>query len=433
MNKGKGIFILILVLAATILSLFFVYPIFPFEKFSNNFRPWKLGLDLVGGSHLIYEVDMTNVEDADKDLVMAGLRDVIEKRVNIFGVSEPQVFSAKEGEKHRLVVDLAGITEVSEAIKQIGLTPLLDFREVDATDPENPVFKTTGLTGRFIEGAQLSYDQTTGEPLVLLNFNDEGGKMFEEITGKNVGKPLAVFLDDPNFTNDSRKLISAPTVLQKITGGEAQVTGMNLSEAKSLVERFNAGALPAPIKLVNQQTVSASLGVDSLKKALAAGVVGTLAIMVFMILYYGTLGIFSSAALIIYTILAMAIFKAVPVTMTLSGIAGFILSIGMAVDANVLIFERTKEEIKRGLNKKAAIEEGFKRAWTSIKDSNITTIITSLILYNFTSSFVKGFALTLLIGVLLSMFSAITVTRTMLNVFMREKLNSFSEKQNKNV
>lgn len=421
MKKGKGAAILISILAVTIAAVFFVYPIYPFSKFASDFRPWKLGLDLVGGSHLIYEVDMKDVASGDRDLVMAGLRDVIEKRINIFGVAEPQVFSAKEGEKYRLVVDLAGVTEISEAIKQIGLTPLLDFREVDATDPKKPVFKATGLSGRYIKGAQVSFDQTSGQPIVLLEFNTEGGKMFEEITGRNVGKPLAVFLDDPNFTNDSNKLISAPTVEQKITGGSAQITGMTAQEAKNLAERFNAGALPAPISLINQQTVSASLGVDSLRKAIVAGIVGTLAIMIFMVTYYGVFGFFSALALLIYTILAMAIFKAVPVTMTLAGVAGFILSIGMAIDANVLIFERTKEEMKKGLNRKAAIEEGFKRAWTSIKDSNIATIITSLILYNFTSSFVKGFALTLLIGVLLSMFSAITITRTMLNVFIKEK------------
>ena len=297
MNSGKNKLILFLVFAVAIIAVFFVYPISPFKNFSEDFRPWRLGLDLVGGSHLIYEVDMSQVDSSDKETVMAGLRDVIERRVNLFGVSEPQVFSAKEKENYRLVVDLAGISDVSEAINQIGLTPFLDFREVQG-EGENAVFVKTGLSGRYIEGAQLNFDQTTGEPIVVLNFNKEGEDMFEEITGKNVGLPVAIFLDDPNFTNDPRKLISAPVVRQKITGGSAQISGITLDEGKILVERFNAGALPAPIILINQQTVSATLGAKSLERALSAGIAGTLAVIIFMISYYGMFGIFSAIALL---------------------------------------------------------------------------------------------------------------------------------------
>ncbi|PIR05118.1 MAG: protein translocase subunit SecD [Candidatus Liptonbacteria bacterium CG11_big_fil_rev_8_21_14_0_20_35_14] len=423
MNKGKNIFILLLIGVVVIFSLFFIYPIKPLEKLANDFRPWRLGLDLVGGSFLIYEIDMSEVETLDQSPLASGLRDVIEKRVNSFGVSEPQVVIANSDSGYRLLVSLAGVHEVSEAIRQIGLTPLLDFREVVLPSnleegqqilPGDIQFVKTNLTGRYIESAQVAFDQTGVAPIVSLNFNKEGGDIFEEITARNVGKNLAVFLDD--------NLVQIATVQQKISGGKAQISGQfSLDEANILVQRFNAGALPAPINLINQQTVSATLGVDSLNRAVVAGVVGIMAIMLFMIFYYGILGVFASIALIIYVLIAMMVFKFIPVTMTLSGIAGFLLSIGMAIDANILIFERTKEELKRGASYNQAIEEGFLRAWTSIRDSNISTIITAIILYYFTSSFVQGFALTLLIGVLVSMLSAIFVTRVMLRVFYRKK------------
>ena len=247
-----------------------------------------------------------------------------------------------------------------------------------------------------------------------MEFNNEGAEIFEEVTGRNVGQPLAIFLDN--------NLISAPVVSEKIAGGRAQITGrFTVAEAKQLVERFNAGALPAPIKLINQQTVGAALGQDSLQKMIRAGFWGTLAVMVFMALYYRWLGIFSAAALSIYVILTLAVFKFFSVTMTLAGIAGFILSIGMAVDANILIFERMKEELRSGASETAALADGFARAWTSIRDSNLTTMLMAVILFYFTSSFVKGFALTLFLGVLMSMFSAITVTRALLRVFMKQQ------------
>jgi len=214
---------------------------------------------------------------------------------------------------------------------------------------------------------------------------------------------------------------SAP-VQEAITGGQAQITGnFTLDEARQMVERFNAGALPAPITLVNQQTIDADFGKDSLDKAMFAGLIGTFAVMLFMMLWYRSLGVYATLALLVYIPLTLAVFKIVPVTMTLAGIAGFILSIGMAVDANILVFERMKEELRKGLSRKSAVEEGFRRAWSSIRDSNISTIITSLVLYSFTSSFVRGFALTLLIGVLISMFSAISITRTMLRLFVQDE------------
>lgn len=402
-------------MAAAVLAGFFVYQ--PLWSKYSSFRPWKLGLDLAGGAYLVYEIDLNQVAAEDHDSVVNGLRDVIEKRVNLFGVSEPRIYAEMIGGQRRLVAELAGIKDIDEAIRQIGETPLLDFREVIATASGTEAladFAPTALTGRYVKTARLNLDNVTRQPIVEIEFNDEGAGIFEELTAANIGQPLAIFLD-----ND---LIEMPTVQEKIPGGKAQISGgFTLETARQLVERFNAGALPAPITLIQQQTVDAELGVDSIAKSLKAGLIGTLAIMLFMILFYRGLGVFAAIALIIYSAFSLAIFKIAPVTMTLAGIAGFLLSIGMAVDANILVFERMKEELRRGLGRRAAMEEGFKRAWTSIRDSNVSTLISSFVLYYFTSSFVRGFALTLFLGVLISMFSAITVTRTLLRVFIKDR------------
>ncbi len=414
-NRRNLIWLLIVVLLISVAAGFFVYP----KGYGLTLRPWRLGLDLVGGSHLTYEVDLKDIASSDREYVVNGLRDVIEKRVNLFGVAEPQVLVAKSGDSYRLLVELAGIKDVSSAIKEIGETPFLSFAEVeyDKTKKDEEAnlpskFLPTKLTGRFVSGAQLNFDTVTGAPQVSINFNEEGAKIFEELTAKNIGKPVAIFLDE--------QLIEMPVVQEKISGGRAQITGRFTPQAaRQLVERFNAGALPAPIRLISQETIGASLGADSLKKTLWAGLIGTVAIMLFMIIYYGALGLGASLALIIYIVLTTAIFKLFGVTMTLAGIAGFVLSIGMAVDANVLIFERNKEERRRGVSKLSAITEGFARAWPSIRDSNISTMLTAVILYYATTGFVRGFALSLLIGVLMSMFSAITVTRAIVGAFIK--------------
>lgn len=409
MKRPVGLFIFIVFLTA--FAGFFVWP----QGFGVRTMPWRLGLDLIGGAHLVYEVDMANVAPEDRASTLEGLRDVMERRVNVFGVSEPLVATAKSGDAHRIIVELAGIEDVSEAVAQIGRTALLEFREIDAAhfaEGAEPVWLDTGLTGRFLSSAQVVADHTTGQAQILVRFNSEGAARFEEITGRNVGAPLAIFLDG--------EIISAPVVQQKIIGNEAVISGQfTVEEARNLASLLNAGALPAPVELVSQQKVGASLGLDSLNRTIMAGLVGTLAVILFILVYYGKLGIFAALALIAYVILTLAVFKGVSMTMTLAGIAGFVLSIGMAVDANILIFERTKEELRRGVSRVMAIEEGFQRAWPSIRDSNITTIITSLLLYYLTTSFVKGFALALLIGVVVSMFTAVTITRTLLRVFVK--------------
>ena len=407
---------MIIVIVALVAAVF-VYP----KGWGAKALPWRLGLDLEGGAHLVYSIDLSKVAAADQNSVVSGLRDVIDRRVNLFGVGEPQVYtslSATAGQGSNgtaeLDVDLPGVKNITDAINQIGQTPLLDFREV-ATAGSSTQFVYTNLTGEYVTGAQLLYDQTTGQPQVQITFNKDGGDIFQKITAANVGKPLAIFLDN--------QLIEAPVVQQAISGGTAVISGQfTIASATQLVERFNAGALPAPITLINQQTVSPTLGADSLQKVVIAGLIGTLLVILFMIFYYRLLGVFAALSLIIYIALTLGLFKVIPITLSLAGLAGFILTIGMAVDANILIFERIKEELKRGLPKASAIEEGFRRAWPSIRDSNTSTIITAIILYFFTSSFVQGFALTLLLGVLLSLFSAITTTRLFLRIFMKEKV-----------
>jgi protein-export SecD/SecF family membrane protein len=411
MRRHPGLYLSLIVIVA-IAAVFFVYP----KGVGAKWEPWKLGLDLVGGSHLVYQVDLSNVSSTDQNSVIAGLRDVIEKRVNLFGVSEPDIYTAQTGNQAQLIVELAGVKNISDAINEIGQTPLLEFEEVDTTQSSTlgTQYIKTNLTGQYITGAQLTFNHTTNAPQVSITFNKDGAQIFQEMTAANVGKPLAIFLDG--------QLIEAPIVQQEISGGDAVISGgFTVAEAQQLVGRFNAGALPAPITLVTQQTISPTLGTDSLKEVAFAGLIGTLLVMLFMICYYRLFGLFAALALTIYIALTLGVFKLIPITLSLAGLAGFILTIGMAVDANVLIFERIKEELKRGLPRSSAIEEGFRRAWPSIRDSNTSTIITAVILYFFTSSFVRGFALTLLIGTLISLFSAITTTRLFLRLFIKDK------------
>ena len=407
-------------------------------------KPFKLGLDLQGGAHLLYQADLSKVDQKDKGAAMEGLRDVIERRVNYFGVAEPLV--QVEGE--RLVVELAGIQSVSDAIKMIGQTPLLEFKEQRSPEEtqkildkqkevqgkgieeiqkisdwelafEDPYFQATTLTGQYLKKADIAFDETTGKPLVQIQFNDEGAKLFHDLTAKNVEKQIAIYID--------QKLISAPRVQEAISGGKAQITGdFTIEEAKYLARNLNAGALPVPIHLISQESVGPILGKVSLDHSLRAGLIGSLGVVLFMIFFYRFPGVLASFALLIYTALVLAIFKLVPVTLTLSGIAGLLLSIGMAVDANILIFARMHEELKQKKSFTVAVEEGFRRAWPSIKDSNLNSLIVCAILFTFTTSFVKGFALTLGIGILASMFSAIFVTRYFLRIFEGSRLEKIN-------
>lgn len=389
---------------------------------------FKLGLDLSGGSHLIYRADVSALPSGDVKESMASLRDVIERRVNIFGVSEPvvQVESggfANAGEE-RLIVDLPGVTDIDEAIEMIGQTPLLEFRTEkpgmmeamqNATVDENgnlsidvgSQYAVTELTGRYLKRAELQFDPNTGMPIIGLQFDEEGSKLFEKITGENIGKTVAIFLDGAP--------LSTPVVQEAISGGQAVITGdFTPIEARTLVGRLNSGALPVPIELISTETIGATLGADAITAGIHAGLVGIIAIALFFIIWYRLPGIVAVVSLSVYIVLMLALFKIIPVTLTAPGIAGFIISIGVAVDANVLIFERLKEEMKKGVTISEAIKSGFAHAWDSIRDSSTSTILTSIILFWFGTSLIKGFALTLGLGVLMSLISAIVVSKVFL-------------------
>ncbi len=484
---------------------------------------FNLGLDLQGGTQLVYEADVSSIPEADRSGAMESARDVIERRVNIFGVSEPivQVNKGAQGE-YRIIAELAGIKDVNEAIKMIGETPILEFKEqnlelinqelellnqaqnieisdlelekenqnsenleillenenisVNADDnleeilagnsteelslnlDESDLWKNTELTGKYLKRAVLQFNPTDGTPEVSLEFDAEGSALFEEITARNIGQPVAIFLDG--------YIISAPTVNEKISGGQAVISGQfNIDEAKSLVTRLNSGALPVPVSLISQKTVEASLGVKSIQNSLEAGLIGLILVSIFMVIVYRLLGLASVFSLGIYGLTMLAIFKAIPlvvalplifimialifyifndikifdnslaflfiligillffyalkpVTLSLSGIAGLILSLGMAVDANILIFARIKEELRQGKSINQSIDEGFKKAWPSIRDGNISILLTCLILMFFGTSSVKGFGTTLFIGISVSLFSAIVVTKTLLSLII---------------
>ena len=466
MQQKYWIFIGVIVLA--LLAGNFVYPNY-FDKTVdavNTKLPWKLphfwskpyvlGLDLQGGVNLVYQADLSTTED--KSTAMAGLRDVIERRVNMFGVSEPVV--QIQG-NDRLLVELPGVKDVQAAIKMIGETPYLEFleertkeesqlildkvKELQAVQEkggdiqtvkdwqlalQHPYFKPTELTGKYLSRANVVFDQTTYKPQVELIFNSDGEKLFEDITARNAKKPMAIFLDGASIidTSGDGKIdvsdLYAPIVEGKIIGGKAVISGsMSAKTANDISRRLNSGALPVKIgSPISQETVGPTLGAASLQKSLWAGILGLLAVIVFMIVFYRLPGLLASVALIIYVAITLSIFKLVPVTLTLAGIGGFILSIGMAVDANILIFARMKEEIKLGKSLSVAIQEGFGRAWPSIRDSNLNSLIVCAILFIFSTSFIKGFALTLSLGIIVSLFSAIFITRIFLLVFVGPRL-----------
>jgi len=420
-------------------------------------RPYVLGLDLQGGVSLVYQADLTNVSDPSG--AMSGLRDVIERRVNMFGVSEPVV--QVQGQD-RLLVELPGVTDIKQAIEMIGQTPYLEFDEqrdqadtdkilakikeiqdAQEKDPktditkikdwqialQNPYFKPTDLTGKYLTKATVVFDQTTYKPQIQLQFNGEGAKLFEEITARNIKKPLAIFLDGASIvdTNGDGKIdgqdLYAPIVQDKITGGKAVITGdMSTQRANSIASRLNSGALPVKIgQPISQRSIGPVLGQVALQESLWAGIIGFIGILVFMIIFYRMKGLMASLSLLMYIALMLSLIKLIPITLTLAGIAGFLLSMGMAVDANILIFARMREELKAGKGYISSLDEGVKRAWPSIRDGNFTTILVGIILFFFGTSFVKGFAFTLIIGNLVGMFTAIVITNYLLKIFLGNK------------
>ncbi len=420
--RTKAWILFAFIVVITILTGIVIWPSGPDIKIGNWYKELKIhrGLDLQGGAHLVYELDTTNIQKADIKHATNSVIDVIERRVNTLGLSEPVIQSIDIENRPSVIVELPGVKNIDEAINLIGRTAQLSFWEV--TSPEIQVeeefagWQATQLSGAQLRKADVVYDPNTNNPQVAMEFNNEGKDIFAELTEKNIGKPLAIVLDN--------EIISAPTVQSRIPDGEAVITGdFTVTDAQNLAKLLNAGALPVPIKIIEQRNVEASLGAKSVKQSLFAGLLGLLLIGIFMITYYRISGLIAVFSLTIYALMILAIFKLIPVTLTLAGVAGFILSIGMAVDANVLIFERMKEELREGKTVGAAIEEGFSRAWSSIRDSNISTLITCAILYFTTTGMVRGFAITLAIGVIISMFSAITITRNFLRILSTTKLS----------
>ena len=452
-NKRLNIyFILILILAFVAGAFVFSDQTNKGVDYINQQYNWKiphitdkgynLGLDLQGGVHLEYEADLTDIENSKKEEAMNGLRDVIERRVNIYGVTEPivQIYG-----NNRIVVELPGVDSIDEAIAWIGETPLLEFLEEKPQEEYDAIIEKAGevsgktweevqeidnwelafefpynkteLTGRYLDKAILNFDQTTYAPIIELEFDSEGAKLFEEITERNVNKTIAINLDGSAIIGD----FYAPRVNEKISGGKAVISGeIDLDDAKLIVQRLNQGALPVPLSTpIVQQKVGPTLGQISLDHAIQAGIVGIIAIMLFLILFYRFPGLLTSLALLVYILIVFAVIKLTGATLTLAGIGGIILSIGMAVDANILIFCRMKEELNNEKSIYSSVEEGVKRAWPSIRDGNITTLIVAIVLYLLGTSFVKAFAFTLIIGILVSLFSAMVVTRVFLLFFAR--------------
>lgn len=393
-NKIIMFWAIVLIVIASIITIFV--------------KPTKLGLDLVGGSRLVLEAQTTKSVAEITPEVMERLQFAIENRVNKLGVAETVV--QQIGDK-RLLVEIPNVTDLKEAKAFLGETAQLEFKKEAVRKDGTTEWVETGLTGQDLAKSMLTTD-SVGHWVVSLEFKAEGSRKFAELTKELVNKPMAIF-----FNGD---LVSAPNVNEPIYGGKAQISGGDsgfaYDEAERMVNLLNAGALPVPAKVVEENTVGPTLGADSIQKSKVAGIIGLGFVMLFMLAYYRLPGLIADIALIIYSLMLFALFKAIPVTLTLAGIAGFILSIGMAVDANILIFERTKEELRAGRNLFTAINSGFDRAFTSIFDSNMTTIITCTILYLLGTSIVKGFALTLAIGVVVSMFSAITITKNFMHL-----------------
>ncbi len=388
----------------------------------------KQGLDIQGGMQVVLRADMSQVAPADRVDALESAREVIERRVNLFGVNEPVVLTSMQGEESRIIVELAGVSDSSKALELIGTTALLEFKTQIASPSASATssavafldqFAETGLTGKQLERAQTSFNSKTGEPVVSLQFNDEGKKLFADITTTFNGQVLAIFLD--GFP------VMMPIIKTPIIDGQAEISGgFSLEQAKNLSIQLNAGALPVPIEILEQRSIGASLGQSSVRKSVVAGGIGLGLVVLFMVLVYGYKGVLASVSLCLYAIYTVAIYKMLGVTLTIPGIAGLLLSIGMAVDGNILIFERMKEELRLGKPVERAMELGFGRAWDSIKDANVTSIFASLVLINpldfaflSTSGLVRGFGMTLFLGVLISLFTGMVITRTLMRLFLK--------------
>ena len=368
----------------------------------------RQGLDLQGGTHVVLEAEDTDIAKVNDD-AMNRVVTIMEKRVNALGLTEPII--QREGER-RVIIELPGVKDPDAAIKTIGKTAMLEFKDEEGN---------TVLTGTDLKDAQASTNQQNGQNVVNLEFSDEGAKKFADLTTKNVGRTIAILLDG--------EVLTAPNVKEPITGGKAVITGSRtLEEAHNLAILLRSGSLPVKVNIIETRTVGPTLGQDSKDKSIFAFTVGIAAVVIFMVLFYRLSGLIADISLMAYVIMLLFILKMLDATLTLPGVAGIILSVGMAVDANVLIFEHFKEEYRSGKTLRLSMDAGFKRAFTTIFDSNITTIIAAAVLFFFGTGTIKGFAITLGLGVVLSMFTAITLTQYMLklliasNIFQNSKV-----------
>ncbi len=390
---------------------------------------FKLGLDLAGGTELVYKADMSETPAAERKDALSALQGVIERRVNLFGVAEPLVqteeASAASGRtEDRLIVALPGITDIQAAVKALGETPTLEFKLATTTKvgtTTQAAYVSTGLTGRYLDKAALQFGSgaTAGlaAPQILLNFNSEGAELFKKITTEHTGEILAIFLDGV--------LIQEPVIQEPIPNGTAVISGrFTAAQARDQVRNLNFGALPVQIELQSSSTVGPTLGAAAIAAGVIAGAVGFALIAFFMVLWYRLPGLISVIALGEYLAVMLAIIKVVPVTLTASGIAGLIISLGIAVDANVLIFERMKEELKDGKNPREAVNLGFARAWTAIRDGHLTMLISGVILFWLGTGVVQGFALVFVLGVLASLISAVSLSRVFLLALVPEEKGS---------
>lgn len=411
---------------ALLVGLLLAYFVWSTEVAGDSPYAFKFGLDLAGGTELVYKADMSETPAGEQAAALESLHGVIDRRVNLFGVAEPLVqteqASALAGtNESRLIVQLPGVTDVEAAIAALGETPTLEFKlakDVQTSTTTQLEYKATGLTGRYLDSAALQFGTgaTAGlaAPQVLLNFNKEGGDLFAKITTENVGQPLAIFLDG--------EMIQMPIIQEPITGGQAVINGrFTAAEARDLVNNLNFGALPVDIDLESTSSVGPTLGAAAIEAGVRAGVMGFVIIGLFMIVWYRLPGVIATVALAQYLALMLAIIKVIPITLTASGIAGLIITLGMAVDANVLIFERTKEELHKGKTPREAVHIGFARAWTAIRDGHLTMIISGAILFWLGTSIVQGFALVFILGTLASFISAVSVSRVYLLALVPEE------------
>ena len=435
--RTRNISVLIFIIVLFGLAL---WSIVPLDKNVFGRQGLTLGLDLKGGSYLVYQADLRDIEPGNRDEIMEGVKGVIEGRINALGITEPVIKVQDQEGEYSIAVQMPGVSATEEAKEKIGLVALLEFREQDEEGNWVPATGTvdgkelTLSSSYFKENTYVDVDQF-GRPLLLFGWDETGQELSQQVTGRLVGKQLAIYIGDEPLRGEDGHPI-AP-VVQETIRERGQITGLSLVDAQKLSRLLNAGRIPVPLGRwveeegvsvfepnipLYERTVDATLGADSIQKSLVAAAIGIALLLLFMILYYRLPGLVACLSLGIYGVVLLAIFKLIPVTLTLPGVAGFILSLGMAVDANILIFERMKEELRAGRSLGAAVETGFDRAWTAIRDSNITTFIACAVLLWFGRALgafmVSGFALTLFIGVALSMSTAIVITRTLLRLII---------------